>query len=745
MPHPASGLTGPPRTGDYRPSVAATPEWYGGNWGGFSLGIVEDMRRDSQVNLCLGYRSAPLHVAEFEIECSHGGAQAWIEKTLRAFWDQGLEVALEDEAYGHAAAEAVYDEDEGTINLKRLEAIHPRDCRPYVRGGSLESVRVRTLPDPEGADGGLRLEAAAMRRPAKGLWFVHDSKYDRWNGKTSLIPAWWPWRLKTMPDGGMESLFKWLYKHSISCSIIRHPDQTYVLSEGAEPVHAQALARQMLEQLKSGGIITMDSSRDEHGQLLWSIEQWAKVEGDADGLIRPNEYWDKLIQRGIGIPDEVITHDGNTGGYSRSKVAVVAFYLSAQKRLTAKLQQLDEQIIRPGVRLNFGDVKYLLRAKPLLSGDSSRGEDDGAEVAAPGGGGAEDPLASLLGGAGEEGGSASQGAPVAMSQWTLARQGPRGGNIWVSEQGAEYHGPRPPSTRQEVTRQVGDAVEKAAWTGAKIAGQGVMAAKDAAAGAAQRLGQSAWERLSPQNRDRAARVWARAKAFEHRVMTGFRVTRELAVEAAKERGVSPDAAERVGKILGTVDLALAWTVNMPVASAAAGAVAGPTAALVAGKAASWMPLASLAYVAYSTARDFRATLRAARSLVAKKHGEGQGTTPTPSPVALSQAGASVRRLSPEDVRRHAGELASRVERYGDWYVALILVALGQSAGDVNQAIRLADAAVKEDPHGPDGLPQVTLSQAGLSAEAAFYLALREEVKALRDGIRWDDVRRRASS
>lgn len=140
---------------------------------------------------------------------------------------------------------------------------------------------------------------------------------------------------------------------------------------------------------------------------------------------------------------------------------------------------------------------------------------------------------------------------------------------------------------------------------------GAQSMKAAATQYAARIGSAAWDKLPPKVQTALAKSYAVGKAIEHRVMIGFHKTRALAVEAAKQRGLSPEYADKVGKILGTIDVVSAWTVNMPATFAATGS-------MTAAKAASWVPMASLAYVAYSTARNPMATMRAAKSLVGKK-------------------------------------------------------------------------------------------------------------------------------
>jgi hypothetical protein len=114
---------------------------------------------------------------------------------------------------------------------------------------------------------------------------------------------------------------------------------------------------------------------------------------------------------------------------------------------------------------------------------------------------------------------------------------------------------------------------------------------------------------------------------------------------------------------------------------------------VAAKVSSWLPLASMAYVAYSTARNPLATVRAARAVI---RGTTRAQGERPAGVALS--------LTEGQVHDLAGELATRLGRLGDWYLALLLAAADETGGDARRALELADAAYARRPHAPAGGP-----------------------------------------
>lgn len=385
-------LLDPPRTSDYHATRPMMVSSYFGlqGWGIFSLGIVDEMRHDPQVFLGMEQRQGPMHLAEFEVDAKRPEVKKFVEDTREKIWNKSLGTALECDPYGYGCSEVIYDDVRGKVRFEDLRPVHPRDAKPYVYQGQLAYVFVNsmmpisvsggaleigtpTLNRESGttsAGGDIRLNGSRPNVPGKCLWTVHDQKYNRWYGRSVMLPVFWPWRLKSMPDGALENLAKYAYKHGFSGMVVRAPDESYSDSPGQEAIFAADFMRQLGEQLKTGANIVLSNKMDQSGRnYAYAIERYGgELTGSMSDLLQWPDWLDRMIIRGMGIPDEIITHQGNTGGYSRSQVAFTAFLISCMERLHRMSEQIDHQIIRPLVHWNFGvkNSEYTLKPKSLL-------------------------------------------------------------------------------------------------------------------------------------------------------------------------------------------------------------------------------------------------------------------------------------------------------------------------------------------------------------------------------------------
>ncbi len=411
-----------PQTSDYKPSsfsFSGGAAWAGG-WGTFTLADVDRMLEDDQVTLCCAAKKAPVEAAEIHtepdrndgilIEAEDGETLAFVEETYKRFWKQGLAHALSMEEYGRSACEAIYrvGEDEDMVEFHALKWIHPRDAEPFVHEGRLAWVQVKNIvrhqgdaPAQDKGRGFVRLMGVNVEeddngqvfatedpQPAKGVWFVrHGHGGSNWYGKSGFIASWWGWRLKTMPDGNVETIFKYGYRHALGPFIGRHPD---VMVDGPSgPVFAGDLMRIMLAEIKNGANIIMNNSRDEKGEFQWQIDLSSPPggQGAAEGLLGIGDWLDRKISRGMEIPDEVLTHDGASGGgYSRAQVGALAFYISREKAANLAIHQFDDQVCKPLVKLNAklgklkGSIKYKVTVKSLFPEMEESGPDQGQQT-----------------------------------------------------------------------------------------------------------------------------------------------------------------------------------------------------------------------------------------------------------------------------------------------------------------------------------------------------------------------------
>jgi hypothetical protein len=417
------------------------PAWSGPEgWGVFSLAIVDQMLRDYQVSQAIAFKEAPLHTAEFDIEANSEEVKSFAEMTLQRYWQKSLHYGLDCMSYGYGASEVLYRIEGGPNDLEFdcLKPLHPRDVKPYTVQGKLAYVKVvssmsantndslisdlRTNPDKEAKErdesGAILLNAATKNVPAKGFWTTFEPRYNPWFGRPLVLPSWWPWRLKVMPDGAFESIAKAYYKFGFGGMIGRYPNQEYQDSTMGAPVHAQDYMRQIAEQAKAGADIMMSSERDEKGQYLFNWEKYGgDVKGDFSQLLAYPDWLDRLIVRGMRIPDELLLHP-EVGSYSRANAVWLSFLTMEEQILNHHLETFEDQILKPLIRLRFGpQAKYEIKPRPLMPDPQQM------QQQVPG-----------LGGDEEQGG---------MPEQQGARQpyqGPRGGRGWKDASGGVHYG-----------------------------------------------------------------------------------------------------------------------------------------------------------------------------------------------------------------------------------------------------------------------------------------------------------------
>ncbi|WP_162657357.1 hypothetical protein [Tuwongella immobilis] len=158
-------------------------------------------------------------------------------------------------------------------------------------------------------------------------------------------------------------------------------------------------------------------------------------------------------------------------------------------------------------------------------------------------------------------------------------------------------------------------------------------------------------------------------------------TRKVARQAAREQGLPPEHIKRVSKILAVADFIGSYATSAG-GLVVGGAIAGKPGAVVGKLLGMGIPIGSAAYLAYSTARNPMATIRAAQKLV---------------------KGA----IHEDDLEHHSRDqelsnaallLDSISQQWNpDWYTALLHAGLDHTGGDVPRAVRIADFLTAHHP------------------------------------------------
>jgi hypothetical protein len=684
-------------TRHYRPASAGVPSpLWGALVQGFSLGQVEPMRRDAQVSLCLSYRAAPLHVARVKVRCKDPEVRAFVARQYKRFWRRSLPVALEMHPYGHSAAEVLYRRRRGLYELNELKPIGPKDAEAYTRGGKLAFVRLTPgAGTGRGASAGRQrqvdLPAASAGRPAKGWWCVHDRLYDPWHGRSVLMGAWAPWRLKTLPTGGgLDALAKWFYRHAYRGYVVRHPDQVYQDTADSTPVSAQALARQMIESMKTGADLALSSAAAE-GKYLWDVESYGEVNGSAADMIGyVKDFLDVQIQRGIGIPDGIVT-DGGGEGYAGRKVPEDAYYAGCESDLNDLVELFDDEVCRPLVVLNFGRkrARYAVEPEPLVpvrqqsaqdaqqgggegggQGQAAQAGKDGQQDSGPGG---TFPMSRRRG----------RRKRLAASEWQRY-EGPHGGKGWKNARTGEVsYGEKRPGGEGAEGKPEGKAEGKAgkaarlarsaagaAWSFVKKAGHKAGHYEHvAAAFVTEKIPERIGRIESPKLRKAAQATWWLCRMGTKAAFATYIAGQGLAAEVAKEAAGGKEGTGALAKLCTALDLAGAKAVPLTFSAIGLPGV---------GLAASFIPAGSAAYLCYATARHPVATFRAARRAVGALLGRKKAS------LALGKGGRAA-------LREYLEEWSSRKGQDRELYEACVYAAL-EGAETLREALAVAKRA-----------------------------------------------------
>lgn len=333
----------------------------------FTTGDVPAMMEDDQVALGLEYLKIPIAQAPIAVKVSHPEAHAWATDLYQRIWNAlipKIDLAL---AYGENAYEPMYRKDKKNPQwwdfADDFDVAPPMSSIPWTTNEKIAFVAVHdsfgignmgyywfeTGEVPEGCS---ILEGAGVYRPSKVIWVANDCLTSRWYGRSVLRAAHLRWKGKNMPDGCLENLLKASFKSAFSGTLLRYPAGDSVVSADGSIITSEEFADFILQVMKTGSGIRLPAKMKDG--IGWDVEEYAKNLVDPEKVQAPLDYLDRGILRGMGIPDEVLTHDGSTGGYSRSLVSIDAFYSRGETRAQTILPSITEMIVNPLGRQRYG-------------------------------------------------------------------------------------------------------------------------------------------------------------------------------------------------------------------------------------------------------------------------------------------------------------------------------------------------------------------------------------------------------
>lgn len=364
---------------------------------------LEFMQMHPVVQTALDYYKSGIAGAEFWGGPNHGNPDDEAGKPIspdprvaefvlahvERFWQRGMPLLQEGYAYGWAPGEHIYKEVRGLMCWSHLKDFHPNDGFVLTENYQAVGIRIKNIREKQPVD----LWFACGSIPAKGCWYAHRPRFGSHYGRSQLIGAWRPWRRLGWRDAVEQVIDAAIYRAGYKGPVVRHPKESMQTAQSGIPAtrndgqgnprrDARDVALQIVQWAKAGAGFTLSSEQYPPamgGGNKWAIE-WPEHVMDVRPLIEAAKYLEDQIFYGIGVPPELVRAGGTGSGYSGRSIPREAFLDGQQKVADPMLQMFVEQVVRPLVLWNFGDVPFEVSCKSILKSQSNaKGGDPGEQ------------------------------------------------------------------------------------------------------------------------------------------------------------------------------------------------------------------------------------------------------------------------------------------------------------------------------------------------------------------------------
>lgn len=347
-------MVGPSLTTDYIPSVVhfgythRKPPW--------SLHRVDQMLSDPRIRFGLFLIKGPIiGNAKFKVTADNLKVGRFVADNLARFWRNSSLIALSAVEWGYSGSEVMYRFKSGLVYFDKCKRLMQRDTMPVTLRGDITGMNVRNVKS--------KLAGQVYIPLPRALWHVHGREFHPWFGSSRLKGAYEPW-FEQYSDGGAKDARRLYYhKYLYSGDIIRYPKGRSSRTEGGQQTSNRAIAEDIAIQRRTGGITLIPNDVDSHGNPAWVIENGQAVIPSSDILLMIKDLRDETWE-GMGIPPEIARAEG-TGAFAGRRVPQQAFYSILQEILRCLISDVDEQIIRPLININFGGSEYEIKSEPL--------------------------------------------------------------------------------------------------------------------------------------------------------------------------------------------------------------------------------------------------------------------------------------------------------------------------------------------------------------------------------------------
>lgn len=335
----------------------------------FTFLTIQAMLGDPTVRKCYGLRAAPMYGIEFAyrkgeqwipgVEARNPTVAAFIQRQLKRLWSCEVEAMFSDQVWGWSAGEITYRlTDFNTVEIDELIPRHACDVRVLERDGKPCGVRFERVK--QGTNGHVDLPFPRC------WWHAYEPEPGRYYGVSASFGSYSPWADKWFNGCALDVRRLFMHKNAYGGDDITYPEGVTYMDDGAGGTTAvpnRDIARQLVEQLTSGGVTTRPAHYVD-GNEQWKLTR-AVVPSSPTHILQYPKDLDEEIYDGMGVSKDMDGGDGS-GAWAGKRVTMAAFCGTLDRWAVSKIRYLTRQIFEPLVLLNFGKAEeFNVSHKPL--------------------------------------------------------------------------------------------------------------------------------------------------------------------------------------------------------------------------------------------------------------------------------------------------------------------------------------------------------------------------------------------
>lgn len=352
-----SGYSPPPgRGGDFRRDLPP-----------FSIRVADMMRYDPKVTIALAIKNGMLAHAQTTVSEGRPEIMEFVQSQWDRIWANEATKMLTTKLYGYSGYEVIYKHAtegspwDGKIVFDRLKDFHPVDVRPLVKESKTVGLTVNRINPTRVTE-----KTTSGRVPVwqmKALWLTYGMQYGDLFGVPLLQHAYPSWYEKIMDGGYIKTRQLRMIKDAYMGVLLRYPEKEKMTTADGRELSSGDISRQTGEILATGGIVGFPSTRYQDGNLKWDVTPPTDVKSPT-GIWEWGDKLDNEILEALEMPSEVIQAMSSGSGFSGRSIPFMAMLAALESEFSDYLRQVDEQILRPLVRLNFA-IEPFYEIKPV--------------------------------------------------------------------------------------------------------------------------------------------------------------------------------------------------------------------------------------------------------------------------------------------------------------------------------------------------------------------------------------------